>query len=294
MLKPDRPGAGRDRHGQRGEDARARWRRAARVTSGVEHDRQPEPRAQREAGEQAGGDEGEDAEEAQDEAGVAGDQLGADPTADDEADELGRLDRGGHEPASSLVEVEHLLVEEAGQRREADERRRRGTAAPTRSGGGVSMRPQMRHGLAEAGRRLLGHDRLVAGAHGAALVLAPHRLLHPEAQHDDDERGDGEHEERHPPAGVEGDDPGEQRSDEGADRVGGAVEGVHLRPVLGRVVVGDERVVGGVDHGLADGRARPSDDEEPQRRRPARWRRRTSDQATAPRSASRTRGPRSA
>ena len=54
--------------------------------------------------------------------GVLGHQPGGDAGADDEPDQLGRLDAGGHEPACPLVEVELLLVDEGGERDEPDQR----------------------------------------------------------------------------------------------------------------------------------------------------------------------------
>ena len=96
------------------------WFERRRDARPAERDRR-EPRAQREAGEQASRDERQHADEAQEEAGVAHDQLGADPSPDDQPDERRRLHRGGHEPARSFVEQEHLFVEEARQAGEADE-----------------------------------------------------------------------------------------------------------------------------------------------------------------------------
>ena len=195
-------------------------------------DAEPQPRAQREDGEQAGGEERELAEEAQDEARVALHQLGADPGADDEADELHRLDRGGDEPAGPLVEAVHLLVEEAGERREADERRGEERQRPPDAPEALDATAQPPR-LAEAG----GASSVMTASSQAPMArrsCAPRtgsRSL--QAEHDDDERRDGEDEERRPPAEVEGEQPGDERADERADRVGGAVEGVHLRPVLG-------------------------------------------------------------
>ena len=73
--------------------------------------------------------------------------------------------------------------------------------------------------------------------------------------HEDDGR-DREEEERRPPAEEYGEQAAEQRPDDLADVVGDPVAVVRPHPVLGRVVVGEQRVVGRVVDGLAERRSR--------------------------------------
>ena len=81
---------------------------------------------------------------------------------------------------------------------------------------------------------------------------------------DDGDRGEErEDQERRPPAEGAGEEAAEQGAEDLAERVGGAVEAEDLRPVLGAVVVGDERVVGRVDDQAADGGPGAGDDEDP-------------------------------
>ena len=190
--------------------------------------------------------------------------------ADDQADELGRLDGGGDEAAGPLVEVEHLLVQQ----------RRRATTKPmsdaARNGSdhqirrSVSIFQTMRHASANDGAGSSVATASPVGAHGPALVGAPDRLLQPQREHDEDEGRDGEDEERRPPAERGGEQAGGERADERADGVGGAVEREHPGPGRDVVVVGEQRVVGRVDDGLAEAGAGAGDAEHEQRRWPGR------------------------
>jgi hypothetical protein len=267
MRMPQVSPMGRDRHGQRGVDARAdRGEHAGH--DGVGDDPDDEVRAQREHGEHRRVEERQSPEPAQDQAGVLGDELGADACADDQADELHRLDGCGDEAAGPLVEVEDLLVEQASERAEADERCREEGQRPPDATEALDVAAEPPR-LAERGRSLLGHDRLFGGAHGPALVRATVRVDHLQAEDHHDHRRDRVDEERRTPTPRIREDAGEERTDERADRVRGAVEGVHLRAVLRRVVVGDQRVVRRVDHRLADARAGSHDHEEPHGERDA-------------------------
>ncbi len=87
------------------------------------------------------------------------------------------------------------------------------------------------------------------------LVAAPHGLAQAQADDDHDDDRHGEEEERGAP-GEDGRQAGaEQDADDGPDADAGAVRRVHPRPGRDGVVVGQQRVVGGEDHGLPHGDA---------------------------------------
>ncbi len=173
-------------------------------------------------------------------------------------DELDRLGDGGDEAPLDLVEAEDLLVESEAERDEADERGGQERQGVPDAPQAVDL-PDHPPALGERRGVLLGGDDLVGRAHASPLLArrAPGscRL---QAEDHEDERGDGEDDERHPPAEVSG----EQRRPSsgptnGPDGVGGPVEGEHPGPGRGRVVVGEQRVVGGVDRWPCRCRSRP-------------------------------------
>ena len=127
--------------------------------------------------------------------------LGRDAGADDQADELRRLDAGGDEASGPLVEVEHLLVEQ----------RRRATTKPmsdaARNGSEYQMRRRlsifqtMRHASAKDGGASSVCDRLFGRAHAPAARTTPRiGSRSRNASTTKIERRDGEDDERPPPA----------------------------------------------------------------------------------------------
>ena len=113
--------------------------------------------------------------------------------------------------------------------------------------------------LGERRRLLFGVDDVLGSAGRMAFPATACGLLHPQGEHGEDDRGDHEDQERHAPVEVEREHARGERSDECADGVGGSMEAVHARPRLDGVVVGDQRVVSGVDHRLAERRPGPGD-----------------------------------
>ena len=133
----------------------------------------------------------------------------------------------------------------------------------------VSIFHTMRHPSANDGVGSSVSSASPVGAHRPALVGAPDRLLEPQARTTKISVGKAKtmNGARQPYAAASR--PADERPDERADGVGGAVERVHPGPVGDVVVVGQQRVVGRVDDGLADARAGPGDAEDEQRRRQA-------------------------
>ena len=104
------------------------------------------------------------------------------PGADEQADELHRLggrgDVGAGAPSSS---PKLSLVEQRGQRGEADERggeERQGVEDPAQA---LDL-PHHPPRLGERRRRLLGEQRVALHAHGLALLHAPDRLDQAQAE----------------------------------------------------------------------------------------------------------------
>ena len=136
-------------------------------------------------------------EELQDPAGLGQHELRGHPGPDDQADELERLDGGGHRAAAHLVEAELLLVEERGQGHEADERRgqeRQGVPDAPEAGDLPAHAPRLGEARAAPPRCRRSPRRRP----WPRAPVAPHRLPHLQAEDDQDHRGDGEHEERAP------------------------------------------------------------------------------------------------
>ena len=186
--------------------------------------------------------------------------------ADEDADDLGGLGDAGDEASLRLGEVEDLLVVERRERGQADHRRgeerQRVPDPPQRAD-----LPEDADGLGPRRWFLVGADDLLGGAGRPPLVVPSARLLQPQAEHHEDDRRDHEHEEGHAPAEGLGEDPADDRADERTERVGHPVEAEHVGADLGRVVVGQQRVVGRRDHGAAHARAGPGDHEHEDRRR---------------------------
>ena len=92
-----------------------------------------------------------------------------------------------------------------------------------------------------------GRSAICAGPRRAPaaqpLVHAAHRLAQPQREHDEHQRRDGEDEERRPPPEPQREHTGDERSEDLADRVRLPVDGEHLHPRFGRVVVGEQRRV---------------------------------------------------
>ena len=192
-----------------------------------------------------------------------------DPRTDDETDQLERFGDRRCDAACPLVEVELLVVQQRREGGEADE-------ADGEEGERRPHPPQRRDplhrapALGERRRGLLGHHDVRGRAHRRPLPAPAHRFAESEGEEGEHERRNDEHHERQPPPELVGEQPGHQRPDERADGVGGAVGAVHPAAGRQRVVVGEQRVVRRVDDGLADGRSRSGDAEDPERRRESR------------------------
>ena len=132
-------------------------------------------------------------------------------------------------------------------------------ASPSEGGAstGMSTRqrcPGPRGGVAQR-RRLapLGRQHLLAQLE--LLVAAPRGLAQAQADDDHEHDGHGEEEEGGAPAEDGGQAGAEQDADDGADADPRAVGRVDPRPGRHGVVVGQQRVVRGEDHGLPHGDA---------------------------------------
>ena len=236
--------------------------------------------AEREEHGERGGDERGHRQHAEDEADVAPGQAGGDDGADGEASEVEELDRRNEVGAVHRIEMERLLILQRGEGREP------------RDGGGEEGQgdedaaqhadlPDGPPGLAERGR---GLDREVddvgwregggtspsgAGSPRSEATICSlssscswrprggSRRRRPTIDHEHD--GHGEEEEGGAPGEHGGQAGAEQDADDGADADARAVGRVDPRPGRDRVVVGQQRVVRGEDHGLSHGDAHQHD-----------------------------------
>ena len=260
--EPDRPGARRDGERERGEQSREQDRED-RGERDVGHDGHPQRRGEGEHGGERRADQGDPLQEVEHERRITQEQTGPEPGPDRQSEQLERLDQGGQVAALELVELVHLLVEEARQRHESDERHgEEGRRVPDASED-VDL-PHEAPRLAETGGRLLGLDGCGRGAGRPALLGAPDGIPHPGADDHEQHRRDGEQEERRPPAEGVGERPGEQRPGELPDHVGRPVEREHGRSAVDGVVVRQQRVVGGRDDGGTDPGTDAGDHQHPQ------------------------------
>ena len=118
----------------------------------------------------------------------------------------------------------------------------------------------MRHASANDGGLLLGVDRLRRGPHRLALVSAPDRLAQPEAEHDEDAVGTAKTMNGARQPNAVGEQAGRAAA-RGTGRRALAARWNEYTPgaAAGGVVVGEQRVVGRVDHRPADAGAGAGD-----------------------------------
>ena len=148
--------------------------------------------------------------------------------AEEDADDLGGLGDAGDEAPLGLGEVEDLLVVERREARRGRSPTRPGTAARTRSAaacgsarGSGRTRPRT-----VAARRWRSPPRSAPAARRSWWPRPG--SLQPQAEHHEHDRRDHEHEEGHAPAEGLGEEPADDRADEGAQRVGHPMEAEDL------------------------------------------------------------------
>ena len=242
------------------------------VDAGVADKGQRDVGGQREQHGEAGGHERGHRQHAEDEADVAPGQAGGDDGAHSEAKEIEELDRRNEIGALHGVEVERLLVLQRGQGRETGD----GGGQEGEGDEDAAQHADLPHGTPGLPERWWGLDREVdsvrergvaQGRRLAALgrqhllaqlellVAAPRGLAQAQADNDHDHDGHGEEEEGGAPAEDGGQAGAEQDADDGADADPRAVGGVDPGPGRHGVVIGQQRVVRGEDHGLPHGDA---------------------------------------
>ncbi len=248
-----------------GEDARARWRRTRAVTTALNDDATSRARGSarsRRAGPAAMNDR--TPRKRRMSPGSRATSLVPIRAPTIKPEELGGLHRRGHEAPGSLVELEHLLVEEAGE----------ATRSPIEGGGEERQRPPD----ATEGLDPMADARSASPKLGGASSVMIASSLAPMARRSCSPRtgsfirrpssttmivGTANTKNGTRQLELNAMTPASNGPMKAPTALAARWKRVHLRPVLGRVVVGDERVVGGIDHRLADRRAGASDDEEP-------------------------------
>ena len=237
---------------------------AAPVMKTCISDREPEVRGQREHGPRDADDRADDREHAEAGTRVAQHQPRRERDAEQDRDDLRGLGERGDQTALELVEAEDLVVVERRQRDQADERggeeRQRVPDAPQRAD-----LPQDADRLRERRRDLVGADHRRARACARALPMAAAGLLQAKPHDHEHDARDHEHDERDTPVVQLAEEARDEGTDERADREADRVEAEDVGPHVGRVVVGEQRVVGRRDDRAADAGNRPDDDEHQRR-----------------------------
>ena len=162
-------------------------------------------------------------EEVEDQRGVAEEQPGSEPRADRQAEELERLGDRGQVAALQLVEVVDLLVEQAAERDEPDDRHGQERHGVPDASQDLDL-PQQPPRLGEARARLLGVASPPGRARRPALLRAPHgsAIRAPRITRSTVGTAKTKNGARQPKA--YGQRAGEQRAEELAEHVRGAVE----------------------------------------------------------------------
>ena len=186
--------------------------------------------------------------------------------ADDQADQLERFCDRRSDTAPSFVETELLLVQQRSEHHEADEgggKEGKAPPQPLQRGDLLHRSPT----LGERGHHLFSVRDLFAGTHRGALPLAAHRLAQTKREDGEQHSGYHEQQEGHPPPERVGQHSGAERPDERTHSVRCAVGAEHLATTFDGVVVGQQRVVGGIDDGLTQAAAAAGNGEQHHPRR---------------------------
>ncbi len=264
--KADGPHSGRDGERQGRQDAGSDDGEGG-DDAGVPDERDGDVRREREQDREAGGNDRGDGEHAEDEPDVPLGEAGRDRRTHRQAEKIEDLDRGGEVGALERIEVEGLLVLQRRQRGEAGdgggeegqghEDAAQGADLPDRAPGLAQRRRRFGRGVGHRGRGRvaqgcglseLGPQHLLGQLE--LLVPAAGRLPQAGTDQDDDDDRHGEDEERDTPREEGGEARADQDAGDDADAVPGAVGRIDARAGRHRVVVGQQGVVSGEDHGL--------------------------------------------
>ena len=199
-------------------------------------------------------------------------QAGGDDGAHGEAGEVEELNRRNEVGAVHRIEMERLLILQRGERREPSD----GGGEEGQRNEDAAQHPDLPDGPPGLPERRWGLDRKVDNVRGGGiaqrrglaalgshhllaqlelLVAAPGRFAQAQADDHHEHDGHGEEEEGGAPGEHGGQAGAEQHADDCADTDARAVGRVDTRTGRDGVVVGQQRVVRGKDHGLSHGDA---------------------------------------